>query len=166
MTPSASTNGTRDPLPNDARFYRLFASCMVISVSISLIVGSALTGCTSSGAAPSIRDRRGPAQLRIEADWDDVDAAVEVGVGQAEAVVVHSEPSPDGLAKGYQLKHVSGVTGVLTARIAPDGKDPQPISFTCTMGAMENGGLAQTILDRIGRRLKDLKGKEVAPIRE
>ena len=125
-----------------------------------------MMGCASTGAAAPIRDRRGPSQLRIEADWDDVDAAVEVGVGQAEAAILHSEPSPDGLQRRYQLKHVSGVTGVLTARVESDGKDPRQIAFTCTMGAMENGGLAQHILDRVAVRLKDLRGREVAPIRE
>ncbi len=103
--------------------------------------------------------------MQIEADWDDVDAAVEVGVGQAESVVVHTDPSPDNLQRRYALKHVSGLTGVLTARVESGDHDPRPISFTCTMGAMENGGLAQNILDRIAVRLKDLKGKEVAPIR-
>ena len=166
MMPFASIDGTRHPLPNDARFVRLFALCVVFSVLIYPVVGMSLMSCASRGAAPAIREHRGPAQLRIEADWDDVDAAVEVGVGQAEGVVVHSEPSPDGMQRGYQLKHVSGVTGVLTARVEAEGKDPRPIVFTCTMGAMDNGGLAQRILDRIAVRLKDLKGKEVAPIRE
>jgi hypothetical protein len=94
-----------------------------------------------------------------------MDAAVEVGVGQAEAVVVRSQTAPDGLQRRYELKHVSGLTGVLTVRAESDGKDPRPIALSCTMGAMENGGLAQRIVDRVSRRLTDLKGREVAPIR-
>lgn len=124
-----------------------------------------LTGCTTS-ATTSVRDRRGPASVSVQADWDDIDAAVEVGVAQGESVVVRSSTSPDGLQRRYELKHVSGVLGVLNAKVGSEGKDPRDIALSCTMGAMENGGLAQRIVDRVARRLADLKGKQVAPIRE
>ncbi len=128
-------------------------------------MGAILAGCATS-ATTSTRDRRGPAALTVQGDWDDVDAAVEVGVGQGEAAVVRSQAAPDGLQRRYELKHVSGLTGVLNVRAESDGKDPRPIALSCTMGAMESGGLSHRIIERVARRLTDLKGLEVAPIRE
>lgn len=104
--------------------------------------------------------------MTVQADWDDIDAAVETGVAKAEATVVRSSTAPDGLQHRYELKHVSGVTGVLNARVETDGKDPRSIVLSCTMGAMENGGFARNVIDRVARRLAELKGVEVAPIKE
>lgn len=143
----------------------MFSKSTVFWAAISLFLGIYFTGCTSS-ATTSTRDRRGPAALTIQADWDDIDAAVETGVAKAEAVVIRSSVSPDALQHRYELKHVSGVTGVLNARVETEGKDPRSIVLSCTMGAMENGGVAKNVVDRVARRLAELKGIEVAPIRE
>ncbi len=165
MSPFARTNSTRHPLPNVAHFPCLFCKSTAILAVTSLLLVAFFTGCTSN-ATTSIRDRRGPAALTLQADWDDVDAAVETGTSQAQCVVVRSQTAPDGLQHRYELKHVSGITGVLNARVESEGKDPRSIVLSCTMGAMENGGVAQTIVDRVARRFADLKGREVAPIRE
>ena len=165
MSQLAPMNSTRHTPSTVARTAYLFCKSTAISVAISLFLGMILSGCATS-ATSSTRDRRGPAAITIQADWDDIDAAVETGVAKAEAVVVRSSAAPDGMQHRYELKHVSGVTGVLNARVEGSGKDPRSITLSCTMGAMENAGVAKNIVDRVARRLAELKGVEVAPINE
>jgi hypothetical protein len=146
----------------------------VIDLLLLTILGFALvlaSGCSSpmspaaspvSGDAPRIESG-----LTVRADWDDVDASVEVGAGQAEAVMVGAAVvSSDGLRREYALAHISGLRGTLIATRAAQGPDPTTIRLTCRMGEIPTPGVQTRILERVRARLEDLRGREFVPIRE
>lgn len=96
-------------------------------------------------------------------DADDLDAAVEVGAGQAECVIVSMANGADGqpTSRRYELKHVSG----RTVKLEMDAHGPT-VKATCSVQPLGDAKLERRILDRVRVRLEDLKGREWAPIRE
>lgn len=144
-----------------------------------------MSGCSSgggSGAAAATAALPGSipdpppdaAWATITADWDDVAAAVEVGAGQAECVVVRQSPArtfgrPKPTAeRRYLMKHVSGREGPLVVTLeAPAGSpDPAPMRLRCWFGPVSDGAVERRLLDRVLVRLGDLRGRDFAPIRE
>ena len=116
-------------------------------------------GQTIAPPAPGIEARA--ATTGVPGDWDDLEASVLVGTSQAECVVVRRKIEEAGVAERFEIKHVSGRTGVLTARRGEDGE----IVLVCEMGPLRDPALEALIVDRVRIRLGDLKGKEYAPIR-
>ena len=60
-----------------------------------------LASCASESASP-------PAAIALsklgEGDWDDIDAAVDVGMSAAEVARVDARTSPDGRTRTYELR--------------------------------------------------------------
>lgn len=138
---------------------------MAIFALTGLVLGICLPGCTTQqrGEVPTIGGN--PSKAKIEADWDHLDSAVEVGVGQVECWFVRVEVAQEGLERRYTLKHVSGKTGTLIAR-GEGQRDPRSITLSCTMGPLGDAELEGRIVRRVYHRLQDLQEKGFAPIRE
>lgn len=118
------------------------------------------------GSTPARSDGPSPVVARLEADWNDIDAAVRVGAEQAECVVVRTLPARTGTERRFELKHVSGRRGELVVATPADpAPDPRPVDLSCRMGALGDHELEERIVARVARRLTDLRGVEFAPIR-
>lgn len=144
----------------------LAAACLVVLVSVGMGGGG---GCSSSarpgpsGAAVS----DGVARLTVQGDWNDLDAAVEVGAGQAECVMYGKTRKVSETHRRYDLKHVSGRRFVLTATRGSANKDENiPITLECPIAAASSGAVEDQLLALIARRLRDLRGVDVATIRD
>lgn len=103
----------------------------------------------------------------MTADWDDLDAGVEVGLAQAEAAQVGKPAvSPDGRERVYQFQHITGLKGTLTATRLTDATAAAGIRLSCQAGTVRQMELERRILARVRLRLGDLLDREFAPIRE
>lgn len=139
----------------------------LIVLAIISVLG--LPGCAGSARVPETASINSGRTTTMLGDADDLDAAVEVGAGQAECVIVSvsnvvtSDTSAVSgvVVRRFELKHISGQTAVL------DLSTTEPkINARCTVFPLGNSTLEELILDRVRVRLSDLKGKEFAPIRE
>ena len=171
VVPLATTNYTRSVPQDGARRSSLYYLCTVFFASISPLLVVSISGCAgphpSTPTAPATAAHQ-PFSERLEADWDDIDAAAEVGTGQAECVVVRAQTLPDGLERRFDLKHVSGLTGRLVVRLDPHGPRPTTPGQSrspCEMGPLGTPELEKLIVKRVAKRLSDLKGVEFAPIK-
>lgn len=143
----------------------LFGACLV---GLGVLV-SASGGCQSSVLSPTEVAATGN-PLTMTGDWDDLDAAVEVGLGQAEAVQVGKPVvSADGRERVYRFEHISGLKGELTATRLSEREQGADVRLACRAGAIatrETADIERRVLARVKLRLGDLLGKEFAPIRE
>ncbi|MBY0311202.1 MAG: hypothetical protein K2W85_03945 [Phycisphaerales bacterium] len=136
--------------------------------SLAILATILHQGCASTASSPAPSPIPSGRTTTMLGDADDLDAAVEVGAGQAECVIVSASDVIDDTSavlrarvRRFELKHISGQTAVL------DLSTTEPkINARCTVFPLGNAKLEELILDRVRVRLSDLKGKEFAPIRE
>lgn len=105
----------------------------------------------------------------LKGDWDDIDAAAEMGTWWAECVWVGWPESPSPIERVYTLRHISDARGTLTVRRAPaDAERVENIDITlsCTMGRFGEPALERDVVAKTARRLAELRGVEFAPLSE
>jgi hypothetical protein len=151
---------------SDAFGRRLFGLRSVFAGTICLVMGIVLLGCSPQNPIES--PVAGSLTRSVDAEWDNVATAVEVGASQVQCAVVRSEASEDGTERRFEIKHATGRHGVVIAHRAPspDEKTSEPIELSCTFGPTRDPELERKVLSRITHRLNDLRGKAFAPIRE
>jgi len=123
-------------------------------------------GCASdSDGAKFVGPNLGsPQTAKITADWDDVDAAVEVGVPRAEMAVEFSDtPAPD--ERVFYLRTITAETAKLTIRRTTDATEPAEIALEARAGMFGNPAQEKKLLAAVCARLEDLKGVAYAPVR-
>lgn len=109
--------------------------------------------------------RGGVSILRVEADWDDAEAAVSAALGKSELVKVRLER-----AGGSRLVYV-----LRTSRDEPaeftitrgdrwGWADPVPLLLTCSIGRFGDPQREREFLALVAERLGQLRGVEVAPL--
>lgn len=94
-------------------------------------------------------------------DWDDIDAAVEIGGGQAEWVISHwwfESPS----VRQYRLRDSLGTEARLRIVRADDSG---PLQITATVGPLGDAAAESRLVDRVARRLGQLHGVDAAEVR-
>jgi len=128
-------------------------------------VSALLLGCgsTASEGARFIGPNFGsPRTASIVADWNDVDAAVEVGVPRAEMAVIFDEtPSPD--ERVFSVKDIADERGTL--RIWRTSGDATPeIKLEARVGLFGEPEKERKLLECVCARLEELKGVEWAPV--
>lgn len=101
----------------------------------------------------------------MRGDWNDINAAAEIGSAQAESVWVGSPKDVSPTERVFQLAHISGARGTLTVTRA-DAEHAEDILITlvCTMGRFGEPALERKIIEGTARRLEELRGVEFAPI--
>jgi hypothetical protein len=104
----------------------------------------------------------------IEADWNDIEGSVAVGIGQAEVASEGFTTTPDSYI--YSLRSVGAIPGTLTISRAPGSPDDRPIPLTlsCRFGHFRDEADRQRerrVLEKVAARLRDLAGRDYAPIR-
>jgi len=173
-------HGTRPTPDLKPPIRRLFAFCLIalgdqflqsrMLWPLQLLLLSTTTlllpACTSSALTPAqIATTDNP--LTLTADWDDLDAGVEVGLSQAEAVQVGKPAvSADRRERVYHFQHITGLKGALTATRLGEPSAAATVRLACRAGTISQPDLERRVLARVGLRLTDLLGREFAPIRD
>jgi hypothetical protein len=143
-----------------------------MGIALSAGAGVPLGGCGSSapllGPASAARDTGEASQLVIHADWNDVEGSVQVAIGQAEVATEGLEATPDSYT--YSLRSVGAVPGTLTITREPGAPDdkPIPVTLTCRFGHFRDKAdraREQRVLEKVAARLRDLAGRDYAPVR-
>jgi len=107
-------------------------------------------------------DPAGPPGPRVlMADWDDVDAAVEVSVKKAE-VALDGPPRRSPGRTVYRLRTVSDEPGELSVERGEGGL----VTVSAKIGRFgEDKDREARLVSAVARRLKDLRGKDHAPLK-
>ncbi len=141
-------------------------------VTISLLAASTLLASCDSSQRPEPVEADAPAPAAtVRADWNDVDAAVEVACMRAQVALLMSSPSllPDRRRSiRYRLLASDDRQYVLVAtQAAPiQGVDPSGLIDLVARGTPDRDLRVERMLVReTARRLEHLAGRDWAPIR-
>jgi hypothetical protein len=129
--------------------------------------GALAMGCASS-PPPAVGTTRsgGVTRTELSADWNDVASAVGVGLGQVGIAPVRVDRSDPSRAV-YTLRTARDEPGELTLeRLAePAAADPVAIAITCSIGRFGDPTREADVIQSVARRLEQLRGVEIAPIK-
>ncbi len=126
----------------------------------------ALAGC-GADFVQSRPSRTPPLSARAVADWDDLDAAVEVAAAKAELAVVSRRDERDGSAR-VELVSATDEPALLVARPAHGySPGPRPILIDLSLGVGRFGDSTREriFLDAVKSRLEQLAGVDWAPLK-
>ena len=116
-----------------------------------------LAACTSQAVAP-------PSAISISklgaGDWDDIDAAVDVGMSAAELARVDASTSPDGLTRTYELRTITDEPAWLVARRQEGGR----VGLGARVGRFGDPQREEKLIRGVAERLKTLYGVDWAPV--
>lgn len=158
---------------------------MSFGLLVFCVAASAMSGCQSdnlrasgsSSGSSALAERSKLAEPASEAaefvsfwsgkgDWDDIDASLGIGLERSELAVLEEQSSPT--KRTFELISITGTKGRLIAAQSPDGKDTL-ISIEVRMTRSARGSLeqqqARILAKEMGRRLADLQGVRIAPVR-
>ncbi len=118
-----------------------------------------LASCASESASP-------PAAIALsklgDGDWDDIDAAVDVGMSAAEVARVDARTSPDGRTRTYELRTSTDEPAWLIARREEDGR----VGLGARVGRFGDPEREQKLVRGVAERLKSLHGVDWAPVKK
>lgn len=140
---------------------------------IAIALAGLGAGCTApdptSGVRPALLTTTpdGQTTTTLWADWDDVDAALDVGLERSELATTLTTTSDD--TRTWELLAVSGTTGHLTIqRLLIDGRDArgcEHLRLTATVNSARGPDFAARLLSGTRARLDQLAGVPFAPVR-
>jgi hypothetical protein len=132
-----------------------------------LVVLMLLGACAQSTEVPTLLPDA--SRLSTNADADDIDAAVNVAVGRVEMAILQTiRTSPDPrVLRIYELRAVTDEPAVLKVwRTNSDGEaGPVSLELAASFGRFGNPARERALLEAVRRRLIELRGVDVAPIR-
>jgi hypothetical protein len=102
----------------------------------------------------------------VVADWNDVDAAVEVALHQVQMAMDHTEASSDELEKRFPLWTVTDEPATLTIRREAIGQESQRLTLEASVGRFGDPARESRLIHAVRHRLKSLAGKTHAPVTE
>lgn len=116
-----------------------------------------LASCASETVTP-------PSAISIsrlgDGDWDDIDAAVDVGMSAAEVARVDARTSPDGQTRTYELRTITDEPAWLVARREEGGR----IGLGARVGRFGDPEREAKLIRGVAERLKALYGVDWAPV--
>lgn len=131
-----------------------------------------LAGCASG--RPDLRDLLPTASTtRVVADWNDIDAAIDVA-GEALEMAVLSSNRPEEPSRIIRLKTVQDQSVIVVVEREPEPPTPQPgpddgegvlMILRSTVGRFGDGARERKLLGALGKRLEELRGVEVRRLR-
>lgn len=131
-------------------------------VPMALAAAVLLGLCACESAPPSTPPFPDSAhRAAAPGDWDDIDAAVEIGGGQAEWVITQWWYEGEA-TRFYRLRTPLGAEALVRIR-KPD--EQGPLEITASIGPLGDAAAERTLVDRIARRLGQLHGVDAAEIR-
>lgn len=141
-----------------------------------------LAGCSGGGPTDLTPGPATGGTIRtLEADWNDVEAAVDIAMSEAETAVVTTNDASDWFALyDFGLITIDDRRGTLVAsRLNPPPaptksstddlataavRGPEPIRFFCRIGPQGDQNREDLILSSVERRLRQLRGRGAAAI--
>jgi len=142
----------------------------LLRIVLAVLLGGAIGGCiagTPRDAHPATLTPKPPAAATLTADWNDLGAAVAVGLRNTGLQVVASQ-TPDARTRGWSLRNRRGEPGSITATRQTLGDargDDAQIRLEVQVGRFGRPAEADAALRGIVRRLEQLRGVETAPVR-
>jgi hypothetical protein len=121
-----------------------------------------VSGCSVSHAHKGVAPLDTPRE--VVADWDDVDAAVEVALHHVQMAKDHEEVSPDELERRYYLVTITDEPALLTLRRKDIEDGPQMIMLEASVGRFGDPGREAGLVRAVRHRLKALAGVTHAPV--
>lgn len=154
-------NSTPSRPEDRARSPRLIAFCTDAGHIAAFAAGIfGLSACQSAPGTPSAFPDSAY-RAAAQGDWDDIDAAVEIGGDQAEWVI--SNWWFDGPAtRFYTLRSPLGTEALLRIRRTDDNG---PLEITATVGPFGDAAAERRLVERVSRRLLQLHGVDAAEVR-
>lgn len=133
-----------------------------------LIVALACLGALGACAGgPGFPERGGSSQGSarvVVGDWDDVDAAVDLACSVSQTAIVSR--TIEGAERRYELLVLGDEPGWVVARqIERDQAGADEITLRACLGAYGEPAWEEQFLDATQRRLRELHGRDAAPIR-
>lgn len=123
-------------------------------VFIALCSLGAVTGCAA------VATESGPSAQVVAGDWDDLDAAVDVGLEAAEVAVLRREVSD---TQGrWELVSIRDQLGELVIRRAGE---PDKLTVEATIDQPRDPEREGRLVSAVCRRLRQLYGQGAAPLR-
>jgi hypothetical protein len=145
-------------------FYKCSAAAAIILLAACSIPAK-LTG-TWIDVAPAPGGGR---TAVVNGDWDDVYASALVSADVVEGAVLGRESGTgaDGLPWArVRILTIDDETGEIVAeRIGPPSRSPGPIRLTARIGTFGNPSREERLIRAVGDRLRELAGREWAPVR-
>lgn len=134
-----------------------------------------MPGCGSDGGLlpvlDSVRVGEASSSVTVRADWDDVDAALDVGLLDAECAIVSDTRPRRGVryhTVTYTLRTIQGEPGTVTFSRSAEGpadpRGPEPITAQASIGRYRDADRERRLLASVARRLEALAGVDWAPI--
>jgi hypothetical protein len=136
---------------------------------IGMLIVVGLSGCSASGqrSGPMFQP---PSTLEAFGDWDDLDASVQVAAEQSEMAVVRSAPAANdpGLAsaRSRRFELLTNLNEPVVLEVSREGAAGDRLGMKAAVGRFGDQGRERGLLERLARRLGDLRGVEFAPVRE
>lgn len=93
-------------------------------------------------------------------DWDDIDAAVDVGMSAAEVARVDASTSSDGLTRTYELRTITDEPAWLVARREEGGR----VGLGARVGRFGDPRREEKLIRGVAERLRALYGVDWAPM--
>lgn len=134
---------------------RAMAGAVACAAAGWMLVG--LAACASETVTP-------PSVISISrigaGDWDDIDAAVDVGMSAAEVARVDASTSADGLTRTYELRTITDEPAWLVARREEGGR----VGLGARVGRFGDPPREEKLIRGVAERLKALYGVDWAPM--
>lgn len=134
----------------------------------------ALGGCSADeGRIPPRGEptaASGGSTRQVVADWDDVEAAVNLAVSQSQSAILEARNDKDkgDRCKWYTLLTIREETGTLEVCREGEGPPlegkPEALVIKAKLGPTGDSNYEKMLLDFVEQRLKALVGDKVAPI--
>lgn len=144
---------------------------------LGLIAATLAQGCAGSGARSeaweneALSEVAGGSELLVSADWDDIDAAVDVGVSQVEMAVVSRNAGPgwggrggDPVRRLFELKTVRDEPAWLEVSRGTSGDAVSRVALRAKVGRFGDKKREGALLRAVGQRLEVLHGKDWYPL--
>lgn len=118
--------------------------------------------CSSSGSVPEFVRTQG-SRGEVVADWNDLDAAVDVGASECEMAVLAIEVESEA-ERAYILRTVRDEPAWLMARRIGAADEAVDVQLTARVGHFGDGRQEDRLISRVRGRLKQLRGVATHPL--
>lgn len=133
-------------------------------VMLGLSAACLLGGCTGVPTLPAAQMARASSE-RCVADWDDVDAAIDVGASKSEMAVVSWGMNADG-ERAYKLRTALDEPVWVCAKRVGDPKKEESalLELRARVGRFGDADREERLLRAVRKRLDELCGVATSPL--
>ena len=138
-----------------------------LASAVILAVVLCIGGCATPPSFSHAVHNPAYTYIVVKGDWDDVGAGLAVGCGKLYLAITDARRIDDDEVE-YDFVDVIDQPGFFTARRnpGPDSHGPEYIELGASIGRFGDEKRERELLDAVARRLGDLAGVDVAPIRD